>query len=192
MRTRRDVLKLGAVIVAGGSVAPLLAACAAPSRSEAASVAPSPSGSPAPSVTPATQALSGSITVLAEGGDPTTDPVIKKVFDDFKAQHPAVVWDIRAVSGLGGDLDRLARAVLESGEPVGLVILDGLFVRAWTRDGLLADLGADPGMAAVLARVPERLHLGGVGETTTRAFPLALSRGCLLYTSPSPRDRPRS
>jgi ABC-type glycerol-3-phosphate transport system substrate-binding protein len=32
-------------------------------------------------------------------------------------------------------------------------------------------------MAAVLARVPEHFHLPGLGETTTRAFPLALSRG---------------
>ncbi len=177
IRSRRDILKLGALIVAGGSVAPLLAACAAPSRSEVASVARSSGGGLAPSVASTTQALSGSITVLAEGGDPTTDTAIKKVFDDFKAQHPAVAWDIRAVSGLGGDLDRLARAELESGEPVGLVILDGLFVRAWTRDGLLADLGADPGLADVLTRVPERFHLSGLGETTTRAFPLALSRG---------------
>ena len=120
IRSRRDILKLGALIVAGGSVAPLLAACAEPSRSEVASVARSSGGGLAPSVASTTQALSGSITVLAEGGDPTTDTAIKKVFDDFKAQHPAVAWDIRAVSGLGGDLDRLARAELESGEPVGL------------------------------------------------------------------------
>ncbi len=29
----------------------------------------------------------------------------------------------------------------------------------------------------MLARVPERFHLGGPGETTARAFPLALSGG---------------
>jgi ABC-type glycerol-3-phosphate transport system substrate-binding protein len=160
--SRREVIKLGALIVAGGAVTPLLAACAAP-------------GAPAP-VTPS-GAQSGPITVLAEGGDPTSDPVLKKVFDDFKALHPAVVWDIRAPSGLGPEWDRLARATLEAGEPVGLVILDGLFVRAWTRDGLLADLGADPNLADVLTRVPERFHLSGLGEATTRAFPLALSRG---------------
>jgi arabinogalactan oligomer / maltooligosaccharide transport system substrate-binding protein len=174
---RRDVLKLGALIAAGGAVAQLLAACAAPSGSYAASGASIAGGSGAPSPASASAAQFGPVTILAEGGDPTTDPVLNKVFDDFKAQHPAVVWDIRAPSGFGPEWDRLARATLESGEPVGLVILDGLFVRAWTRDGLLADLGADPRMAAVLGRVPERLHLGGVGETTTRAVPLALSRG---------------
>ena len=117
------------------------------------------------------------ITVLGEGSDPSTEPALKKVYDDFKAQNPGIEWDIRAIPGLGPEWDRLARAALESGEPVGLVMIDGLFVRAWTRDGLLADLGADPRLAEVLARVPERFHLGGLGEATTRAFPLALSRG---------------
>jgi arabinogalactan oligomer/maltooligosaccharide transport system substrate-binding protein len=177
MRSRRDILKLGAVIVAGGTIAPLLAACEAPSRSGAASVAPSSGGGPTPSVTSTTQALSGSITVLHEGGDPSSEPALKQVYDDFKVQHPGVEWDIRAIPGLGPEFDRLARAALESGEPVGLVVLDGLFVRAWARDGLLADLGADPRMAEVLARVPERFHLAGLREATARAFPLALSRG---------------
>jgi ABC-type glycerol-3-phosphate transport system substrate-binding protein len=165
MRGRRDVLKLGAVVAAGGAVAPLLVACAAPGGSGAASVAPIASG------------LSGPITVLAGGGDPTTEPALKKVYDDFKSQNPGIEWDIRAIPGLGPEWDRLARASLESGEPVGLVMIDGLFVRAWTRDGLLADLGTDPRLADVLARVPERFHLGGLGEATTRAFPLAMSRG---------------
>ena len=121
--------------------------------------------------------LSGPITVLTEGSDPSTEPALQKVYDDFKAQNPAIEWDIRAIPGLGPEWDRLARAALESGEPVGLVMLDGLFVRAWTRDGLLADLGSDPRLAEVLARVPDRFHLGGLGEATTRAFPLALTRG---------------
>lgn len=100
-----------------------------------------------------------------------------KVYDDFKAQNPAIEWDIRAIPGLGPEFDRLARGALESGEPVGLVILDGLFVRAWVRDGLLADLGGDPRLADVLARVPDRFRLGGLGEASTRAFPLAVTRG---------------
>ncbi len=109
--------------------------------------------------------------------DPGAAPALQQVYDDFRAQHPGIEWDIRAIPGFGADWDRLARAALESGEPVGLVMIDGLFVRAWARDGLLADLGADPRMAAVLARVPPSFHLAGPGEATTRAFPLALSRG---------------
>jgi arabinogalactan oligomer / maltooligosaccharide transport system substrate-binding protein len=165
VRARRDVLKLGAATVAAGTVAPLLAACAGPTGSGAASLAPTASG------------LSGPITLLAGGGDPTSEPALKKVYDDFKVLHPGIEWDIRAIPGLEPEWDRLARAALESGEPVGLVMIDGLFVRAWTRDGLLADLGADPGLAEVLARVPAPFHLGGLGETTTRAFPLAMSQG---------------
>jgi ABC-type glycerol-3-phosphate transport system substrate-binding protein len=173
MLGRRDVLKLGALLAA----VPLLAACAQSGGSE-----PGPGGSiggasGAPALASGSAALSGPVTVLAEGGDPTADPVLRKVFDDFGAEHRGVTWDIRAPAGFGPEWDRAARATLESGEPVGLVILDGLFVRAWTRDGLLADLGADPNLATLLARVPKRVHLGGLGETTTRAVPLALSRG---------------
>ncbi len=153
-------------MAAGGVVAPLLAACGAAAG---------------PRETPATatgvDSVSGRITVLTEGGDPSADPALQRVYDDFKRQHPAVEWDIRAITGLGPEWDRLARATLASGEPVGLILVDGLFVRAWTRDGLLADLGADPRLSAVLARVPASFHLGGIRETTTRAFPLALSRG---------------
>ena len=175
-RDRRDILKLGAAIAAGGAVAPLLAACAAPSGSGPSSVAPSPPGSATPSAGPSALPLTGSITALVEG-DPAAAPARKKVFDDFKALHPGVDWDIRAIPGLGPDFDRIARAAMESGEPVGLIELDGLFVRSWARDGLLADIGADPRMADVLARVPERFHLGGLGETDARAFPVALSGG---------------
>ena len=166
---RRDVLKLGGFIAAAGTaMAPVLAACAAPNASGSGSAAlASASGVPH---------LSGSITVLTEGSA-GTEPAVTKVFDDFKVQNPGVEWDIRAIPGLGPDFDRLARAQLESGEPVALVMLDGLFVRAWTRDGLLADLGSDPRLADVLARVPHRFHLGGLGEASARAFPLALSRG---------------
>jgi arabinogalactan oligomer / maltooligosaccharide transport system substrate-binding protein len=173
---RREVLKLGALLAAGGAVAPILAACSSPSGSAEASTASRPGASAAPTSGAVGQALSGSITALTEG-DLSTEPALKKVFDDFKAQHPAIEWDIRAIQGLGPEWDRLSRAALESGEPVGLVMLDGLFIRAWTRDGLLADLGSDPRLADVLARVPARFHLGGIGETAVRAFPLALSRG---------------
>src|SRR5204863_818738 len=120
--------------------------------------------------------LSGTITALEEG-DVSAEPALQEVYDDFKAQNPGIEWDIRAIPGLGPDWDRLSRAALESGEPVGLVMLDGLFIRAWTRDGLLADLGADPALTDILARVPKQFHLGGIGETTTRASPLAVTRG---------------
>ena len=166
---RRDVLKLGAFIAAaGGVLVPTLAGCAAPVGSSSASGALASHGSAIP--------LAGPITVLTEG-TAGSEPAVTKVFDDFKAQNPGVEWDIRAIPGLGPDFDRLARAQLESGEPVGLLILDGLFIRAWTRDGLLADIGSDPRLADVLARVPEQFHLGGLGDASTRAFPLALSRG---------------
>jgi ABC-type glycerol-3-phosphate transport system substrate-binding protein len=121
--------------------------------------------------------LSGPITVLVEGNGRGAQAPLQQVYDDFQAQNPGIAWDMRAIPGLGPDWDRLARVAVGSGEPVGLLVLDGLFVRAWARDGLLADLGADPGLTDVLARVPVRFHLAGRGEATTRAFPLALSGG---------------
>jgi raffinose/stachyose/melibiose transport system substrate-binding protein len=125
----------------------------------------------------ASQGPSGPITVLVSEGDPTAEPALKKVYDDFKAQNPGVDWDLRALPGGGPEWDRLARAALAAGEPIDFVVINGQQVRGWVRDGLLADLGADPKMAAILARVPAQFHLGGSAETTTRAFPLALTRG---------------
>ncbi|HEX2756383.1 MAG TPA: extracellular solute-binding protein [Candidatus Limnocylindrales bacterium] len=168
MLNRRDILKLGAVLAGGGAVAPLLTACSGPTGSRAAPVGTSAGGSPPP--------LSGPITLLTEGGDPTTQPTLKKVYDGFAAQNPGIDWDIRAPAGASPEWDRLARALLESGEPVGLILIDGQFVRAWARDGLLADLAADPAMADVLARVPRRFQFPGPGGTIW-AFPLAASMG---------------
>jgi ABC-type glycerol-3-phosphate transport system substrate-binding protein len=126
-------------------------------------------------------ALSGSITVLAEG-DPSTEPALKKVYDDFKARNPAVEWDIRAIPGLGPDWHRLARAAMASGEPVGLLMMDGLFVRAWARDGLRADLVADPGLSNVLARVPKPLRLASRRS----------QRNCVHRVAATTIDRERS
>ena len=161
---RRDVLKLGAAVAAGGAMSSLLAACGSRVASPA-SLPPSP------------DAVSGPITLLTGGGDPTAEPSTNKVFEDFRSQHPGVEWDIRVLPGGGPEWDRLARAQLAAGEPVGLVIINGQQVRGWVRDGLLADLEADPRLSNVLARVPPQFHLGGSGEKTTRAFPLAMTRG---------------
>ena len=158
------MLKLGASLAAGATLAPLVAACA------------TSGGSPSPSDA-TSGALTGPITFLTGGGDPTVEPALKKVFDDFKGQHPGIAWDIRVLPGGGPEWDRLARAALAAGEPVGLVLINGQQVRGWVRDGLLADLGTDADLADVLARVPARFHLGGSGEDTTRAFPLAVTKG---------------
>ncbi len=166
MRDRRSVLKLGAAIALGGAVTPLLAACTTPDGSTTA---------PGSSMT--ADAMAGPITLITVGGDPGSLPPLQRVYDDFRALHPGVEWDIRAIPGGGPEWDRLARTAITSGEPVGLLMINGQQLRGWVRDGLLADLGADPELAAVLARVPERFHLGGPGEATTRAFPLAVTYG---------------
>ena len=65
--------------------------------------------------------LSGPITLLAESAAAAGEPAVKKVYDDFKALNPGVEWDIRSIPGLGPEWDRLARAALESGEPVDVI-----------------------------------------------------------------------
>ena len=110
----------------------------------------------------------------------SAEPPLKKLFDDFSGMHPGVQWDIRNLPGGGPEWDRLARALLESGEPVDLIMINGQQVRAWARDGLLADLSADSNLSAVLARVPEKFQISGPGESARRAIPMAAARGLLI------------
>ena len=114
---------------------------------------------------------------MIASGDPLAEPPLRKVLDDFVALHPGVMWDVRALPGGGPEWDRLARALLASGEPVDLIMINGQQVRSWARDGLLADLSADPNLEPVLARVPERFEISGPGETARRAVPMAAARG---------------
>jgi ABC-type glycerol-3-phosphate transport system substrate-binding protein len=162
---RRDVLKLGAFVAAAGGIAPLLAACVRQGERGGETSAATQTG------------VSGSITVLHGGGDPRAEPGLAEVYADFMAQHPAIEWDIRALTGGGPEFDRLGRAALASGEPVGLIVIDGQRVRGWVRDGLLADLADDSAMADLLARVPERFHFADPSGDAIWAFPLAVTRG---------------
>jgi len=158
--SRRDVLKLGAVVALSGVVSPLIAACAGPRDG-----ASGATGS------------SDAITVLVgSGADPNSEEALKNVYDDFATQNPGVEWDIRLLPGGGPEWDRRARAAITSGEDVGLVMINGQQVRGWVRDGLLADLGGAD-MSTVLGRVPEQYHLSGPGESTVRALPLAITGG---------------
>jgi raffinose/stachyose/melibiose transport system substrate-binding protein len=162
---RRDVLKAAALLAGSVSVPAVLAGCA-PRRKQGSAGGPSPSG-----------AAPAELTMISGAGDPMAEPPLRTVFDDFATQHPGMSWDVRALPGGGPEWDRLARALLASGDPVDLTMINGQQLRAWVRDGLLADLSADPNLAAVLSRVPEKFRIGGPGETATRAFPLAMTRG---------------
>jgi ABC-type glycerol-3-phosphate transport system substrate-binding protein len=63
----------------------------------------------------------------------------KQVLTDFMARNPDVTIDVRA---LPSDIqwDRVARTTVSAGEQVDLLNINGLFIRAWVRDNLLADL----------------------------------------------------
>jgi ABC-type glycerol-3-phosphate transport system substrate-binding protein len=167
-RTRRDVLKVAGLLGATAATSAFASACA-PRRE--------PGGTSSATAPGASALAAGPLTMIAGGGDPMTEPPLRKVFDDFAALHPGVEWDVRPIPGGGPEWDRLARALLASGEPVDLSMIDGQQLRSWVRDGLLADLSADPRLTDVLARVPAKFQIGGPGETATRAFALAMTRG---------------
>jgi ABC-type glycerol-3-phosphate transport system substrate-binding protein len=164
--SRRDVLRLGGLLVGGATAAAIVAACA-PRRADT-SVAPTAAGG---------ASGAGAVTVITAGGDPFSDAALREVYEDFQRLHPGLTWDVRPLPGGGPEWDRLARALLASGEAVDLTVMDGQQVRAWARDGLLADLSADPELRDVLGRVPRVFQIGGAGEAATRAFPLAVTRG---------------
>ena len=159
--SRRDVLRLGAFLAANALASPFLVGCGAP-------------GDPSRSTGGASQRT---ITVLAGAGDPLAEPPLRRAYDDFAAAHPGITWDVRALPGGGPEWDRLARSALAAGEPVALTMINGQQTRAWVRDGLLADLGADPAMTTVLERVPAQFHFGDPTLGTVNAFPLAITRG---------------
>jgi multiple sugar transport system substrate-binding protein len=162
---RRDVLKLAALAAGGTLTSTLFGACAPRREPGSASAVPSSSSA------------TGQVTLIASGADPMSEPPLRKVFDDFATNHPDLQWDVRALQGGGPEWDRLARALLASGEPVDLIMINGQQLRAWTRDGLLADLSAEQDLASVVSRVPAKYRIGGPGETATRALPLAMTRG---------------
>ena len=163
---RRTVLKLGALVVGGGGLVPLLHGCATADDGAESSTVPGATGG--------TSGLAGTITILTHVGD---EGALATVADAFKAQNPGIEWDIRTLPGGGPEWDRLGRAAIASGEPIDLVTINGQQVRGWVRDGLLADLSAEPEFADVLARVPKPYQLSGPEDGGTRAFPLAVTRG---------------
>ncbi len=181
---RRRFIKLVGLLAGSTAAGSVLAACA-PRQEEVGSGSPAsagiaasvpPAGSPPAGAASASQAVGGPITMIGEG-DPLGEPPLKAVYDGFRNVHPGITWDIRPLSGGGPEWDRLARGLLASGEPVDLTMIDGQQVGGWVRDGLLADLDADPNLSAVLARVPEKFRFAGPGDGGTHAFPLATTRG---------------
>jgi ABC-type glycerol-3-phosphate transport system substrate-binding protein len=163
-RKRRDILKMAGALAIAGTAAPIVARASSTRPTQALG-----------RLNDQAAALTGPLSVL-DSGDVTTVPARQQVWDDFRTANPGVEPSIQALP-TGGDWDRLARAAIAAGEPVDLLAINGQFVRAWVRDGLLADLDAEAGLAGALGRVPEPFHLSGPGETTTRAFPLAMTNG---------------
>jgi raffinose/stachyose/melibiose transport system substrate-binding protein len=126
--TRRVLLRRGALLIGGVSLASVLEACA---------IVP-PGTTAAPAVSSGSAATK---VVLLDGANidaPEMAPR-KQVVTDFMARNPDVTMDFRALPS-NIQWDRVARTTLLSGEQVDVVNINGQFIRAWVRDGLLADL----------------------------------------------------
>ena len=67
----------------------------------------------------------------------------KQLVTDFMAKNPDVTLDWRALPS-NIQWDRVARTTILAGEQVDLVNINGQFIRAWVRDGLLNDLSEHP------------------------------------------------
>ncbi len=129
-------------------------------------------------------AITGTITLLNAGNLDST-PYRKKVYDDFKAQHAGLEFDIRALPTDAG-WDQQARTTIQSGDAVDLLAINGQFIRAWVRDGLLEDLAAVPSLAKAIGQVdPASLSAASV-DGKNYGLPLALTGGqhtTVLYSN---------
>src|SRR6185437_8817059 len=76
----------------------------------------------------------------------------KQVVTDFMTKNADVTLDFRALPS-NIQWDRVARTTILSGEQVDLVNINGQFIRAWVRDGLLDDLSAHGELQNAFTRV---------------------------------------
>jgi raffinose/stachyose/melibiose transport system permease protein len=149
------------LLVGGAALASLLDACVV-----------TPSG---PSTAPAVSAGASTRLVMLDAANidaPDMAPR-KQVVTDFMARNPDVTMDWRALPS-NIQWDRVARTTLLSGEQVDLVNINGQFIRAWVRDGLLDDLSAHGQLQAAFASV-DPSFLAAQSDDAKDSFALPLT-----------------
>lgn len=168
--SRRALLRHGAVLVGGAAFASVLEACAA-----------------APSATMQAPAVASGTTptrlVLLDGANidaPDMAPR-KQVVTDFMASNPDVTIDFRALPS-NIQWDRVARTTILSGEQVDLVNINGQFIRAWVRDGLLDDLAEHPQLTSTFGNI-DPSFLAAQSEDPKHPFALPLTHASPVHVT---------
>jgi ABC-type glycerol-3-phosphate transport system substrate-binding protein len=115
------------------------------------------------------------LTVL-DSGNVTADPPRNQVYEDYAGANPGIEFDIRALPA-GGDWDQQARVSVQSGEDIDLLVINGQFVRAWVRDGLLAPLSNFSALEDVVGRIEPSVLAAAAVDDENYALPLALHMG---------------
>jgi len=135
--TRRALLQRSGTLIGSAALASLLDACM---------TVPAPlSGGARPAPT--------KLVVLDVGSLDTPDAAPRKrVLTEFMASNPDITIDARALP-TNVEWDRVARTSVSADEQVDLLNINGLWMRAWVRDGLLDDLSAHAQLTAPLGTV---------------------------------------
>ncbi|MDQ3809043.1 MAG: extracellular solute-binding protein [Chloroflexota bacterium] len=105
----------------------------------------------------------------------------KQVVTDFMARNPDVTIDVRALPS-NIQWDRVARTTLLAGEQVDLVNINGQFIRAWVRDGLLDDLSAHPQLAGPFGNV-DPAFLAAQSDDPKHPFALPLTHASPVHVT---------
>jgi raffinose/stachyose/melibiose transport system substrate-binding protein len=105
----------------------------------------------------------------------------KQVVTDFTAKNPDVTMDWRALPS-NIQWDRVARTTILSGEQVDLVNINGQFIRAWVRDGLLDDLSAHSQLQNAFGRV-DSSFLTAQSDDPKHTFALPLTHASPVHVT---------
>ena len=168
--TRRALLRRGALLAGGAGLGLLLEACAL-----------APNGASAPAGVPSGAATKLVMLDAANIDAPDMAPR-KQVVTDFMAKNPDVTLDWRALPS-NIQWDRVARTTVSAGEQVDLVNINGQFIRAWVRDGLLDDLSAHAQLAPAFGNVDPSFLAAQSDDPRASIRPAPHAR------QPGPRDR---
>ena len=152
-------MRRGALLFGGAALASLLEACTA---GPAATTARTPSKAAATKI------------VLLDAANMDTPEAAprKQVVTDFMAKNPDVALDVRALPS-NIQWDRVARTTLLAGEQADVVNINGQFIRAWLRDGLLDDLSAHAQLTSPFGNV-DPSFLAAQSDDPTHPFALPL------------------
>jgi len=105
----------------------------------------------------------------------------KHVVTEFMAKNPDVTMEVRALPS-NIQWDRVARTTLLAGEQVDLVNINGQFIRAWVRDGLLNDLSEDAQLKPAFGSV-DPSFLAAQSDDPTHPFALPLTHASPVHVT---------